>query len=331
MRSNAKTGGLETLISVLLLCAVALVLAGVYFKQFNYDKLHFQAEAANAHSGDNEAQVGLEKIAPAGFTAGVAQIFDNETLYEKIDGKADLYLESGFQKMTCQMFVKAGKEDTWFEFYAYDMGTGLNAFAVYGVQRRPEGQVLDVSELAYRTADAVFFCKGKYYCEVMSSGLDEQLAAAMVEAARKFVKNFASQAGGIPQIEMFPKQQLVAGSYKYFISGAYGFDRFKNTFSARYDVDGVGVTAFIVDAGDGTEAQKLAAEYKQFVIENAQGQEVESNNEQLKGAVLDLGGFYEIVFAKGKYVAGVHEAEDKAAGEKIAEELLKKIQIANSK
>ena len=320
------TGRVESVVGILLIAVLVLVVAGVFAKQFYYDKSFFITDMPQS-GGEAEATgaKGFEAVAPAGFEAGTAEEFDEKSLYEKIDGKADLYLESGFKKLTCQIFTNSVASEKWFEFYVYDMGNALNAFSVYSVQKRPQGENIAVTDLAYKTPDAVFLCKGKYYCEIMSSALDETIAKAMLEAAEKFVGKFAGQAGSLVQLEIFSKEYLVGGSYKLYLAEAYGFDKFKNVFSAVYDVNGSSVTAFVYQAKTPADANEMAAAYRQFLVDNAQAQDIASEYPSLGGAVLDMSGFYEIVFAKNNFVAGVHETEDKNAGELIADKLYQAI------
>ena len=49
--------------------------------------------------------------------------FRPDDVYNKIDGKADLYLTAGFVHMTCQRFELKAANDDWMEWFVYDMGT----------------------------------------------------------------------------------------------------------------------------------------------------------------------------------------------------------------
>jgi len=74
---------------------------------------------------------------PSGLRAMSApEIFKPDTLSDKINGKAELYLSAGFVELRTQRFQQADDEVAWFELFLYDMGTPSNAFAVFSVQRR---------------------------------------------------------------------------------------------------------------------------------------------------------------------------------------------------
>ena len=70
--------------------------------------------------------------------AGPSERYDHETLFEKINGKAPLYLNGGFVDLQTQRFVQKDDSQQWFEFYLYDMTNDTNAFSVYSTQRRPD-------------------------------------------------------------------------------------------------------------------------------------------------------------------------------------------------
>jgi hypothetical protein len=327
--SNRGAGSIEKYVSVLILIIIILAGAGVYFKQFRYDKSRFEGEVSSQQPNQKPAAAEaayFKELLPAGYKpGGKAEIFDPESLYIKIDGKAELYLESGFKRLDCRMMASESDPNSWIEFYAYDMGTGLNAFAVYSQQKRPDGVDVDICDFAYKTADAVFLCNGKFYCEIMSSGPSQKNMDAMLAAGAGFVKATGNQAGRIDELEIFPRANLEKGSHKFYLADAYGFEGFKNTFSAAYNIGESRVTAFVFKSKDQASAKALAQEYLKFVKDNAMGKEKAPVNPELDGALIDLGGVYEIVFAKGQFVAGVHEADDQKAAEQVAMELYKKL------
>lgn len=321
-----RVGVVESFLSIFLLAVLALIAIGVFLKQFRYNPVDFAMAGDAAHSAiaANKSST-LELATPQNYTASPkVETFDADSLYNKIDGKADLYLDSGFKQLDCRVFTSGNDPNLWMEVFVYDMGTPKNALAVFGVQKRPEGTDSGLADFAYKTPDAVFLTKGKYYVEITGSSASEPLANAMETLGTAFVKSVGSAAGEIEELASFPKESLVPQSFKLYRSGAYGYDGFKDLYSAKYDINGSQITSFLCKLPDTAAAEKLAADYRKFLTDNG-GTAKTAANEMLKNDVFDMAGEIEVIFAKGAFVGGVHGAEKQEMAEIVALKVLEKL------
>ena len=71
--------------------------------------------------------------------------YDAATLSDKINGKAELYLAAGFERLECRRFALADDPAGWLERFVYTMRAAPGAFAVYSQQRRPQAQPLTLA------------------------------------------------------------------------------------------------------------------------------------------------------------------------------------------
>jgi hypothetical protein len=89
---------LESVISICLLAILFLIGLGIFIKQSDYDMSRFGIGTAAAPKF--EIPFELSSLVPAGFeTLSKTEVYHPENLYEKINGKAPLYIESGFEKL----------------------------------------------------------------------------------------------------------------------------------------------------------------------------------------------------------------------------------------
>jgi hypothetical protein len=306
---------LESVISICLLAVLFLIGVGVFVKQSKF-----------------EASSKSSLLIPAGFeTLSKAESYNADNLYEKIDGKAPLYLEAGFKELSTQRFVSINDRSLWMELYAYDMGNVKNAFSVYSVQRRADSEVFPPLRFAYKTSNALYFVHGKYYIEIVGASESGELSKAIAEVARKIQANLAiDHDTGIAELAFFPQENLVSDSFKLYIVNAFGFEKLTNIFTARYQVGNETITAFISKRADAKNAETIAESYRNFMIEN--GAVIKSTTSKaLEGKVMDFYGTTEIVFTVGPFVAGIHEAENQQASEKLAEIFINRLNdITNS-
>jgi hypothetical protein len=311
---TGKAGKFESAVGVLYLFHLVVVVGGLLVIQARFDMSRFGIASEKEHQG--------------GFLpAGKAETYDTDNLYEKIDGKAPMYQETGFMKLTTQRFAGEANSVPGFEQYVYDMGNTRNAFSVYSRQKRDDVVELTDMPFGYKTSNAIYISHGKYYIEMVGFAESEELIGVMKDMVLKLTAQWPlSEKDKIEELNFFP-DGIVAGSEKLQIRDAYGFDGLTDTYSARYKQGDKEVTIFFSKRSNSGEAQKVAKSYNDFMISNNAKPDM-PNSEILKSAgasVLDFYGSTEIIFATGSFVGGVHEANDRQAAEEAAEALLKRL------
>ena len=321
MRLRPGRSKTETVISVLLLILLVLIAAGIFFKQFHYDAARVDITLAVAElpvAGAVEAGIDFVSLLPAGFSKMTeAETFERDTLYVKINGKADLYLQSGFKNLSCLRFVSSKDETLWAELYLYDMGTARNAFAVFSVQRRPNASALTLSRFSYEAENAVFFASRMYYAEIIAAAESEKLHNAILSVAQNVAKLFPAGPDLLGELKLFPEKDLVANSFKLHLTSTFGFGGLDNTFTAKYTLGDETITAFLSQRKNAEQASQLAGNYYQFLIDNGATAK-RAVNDNLAGKVLDFYDSIEIILVSGRFMLGVHEAYDQSSAEKLA-------------
>jgi hypothetical protein len=326
----------ETAIGLGILLCLAAIVVVVLLAQRNFNPavrvatrswsapapgLTVPGERQRAQPGS--AQVGFTAYAPAGVVEfGPVEEFDEDTLSDKINGKADLYLTSGFRRLRCQRFALAGGEDEWFEWFVYDMGTMPQAFAVYSIQRRPEAKPVELTEFAYATRNALYFVCGQFYVEAVAATPSAKLMEAVVAMARNYVAAIKPGRMHLAELELFPAEDMVPYSQTLQIATAFGFDGFNNIFTAKYNADGKQVLAYITVLAEPQQAATLAQDYYRFLIANG-GRDVASADALSGVKMVSLLDSYEVVLSHGNIVGGVHAAQSKEVAERVALKLLK--------
>ena len=249
---------------------------------------------------------------------GAPEAFDKDTLSEKIDGKAELYLGAGFVSMTCQRFALAADPKVWLEMFVYDMGAPLNAFAVFSQQRRPGSAESDVAQFAYGGGGSLFFVHGRHYLEIVASQASPAMEKAAAQTAREFVAKNPDAKGDMSAFALLPVEGLVRQSVSLVLNDAFGFDQFDNVITASYLMSGTTTTAFLSVRKSPEEAAALATAYHQFltVTAGADTRVSTATIATLRGA--NALGDAELVFSEGAVVAGVHAAKTREAAEALA-------------
>jgi hypothetical protein len=315
-----------------------LIAAAVFLKQRDADITRFgvstgsiQPNSPRLQAG-NKKQIDVRSLVPAGFeTLSKTETYEAENLYEKINGKAPLYTESGFVRLYTQRFINKNDQNLWMELFLYDMANIRNAFSVYSVQKRADSELLPDTQFGYRTSETPYIVHGKYYVEFIGSAKSAELFDSMLQVTKNICTNLTIDPDTqIPELNLFPQEHLVPGSHKLYMNSAFGFQGFTDTFAAHYESGDEKITAFLSRRSDSQDAQRLTESYRRFLIDNGAKTKTPAN-QNLKGGVFDFYGTTEIVLAAGTFVAGIHEADSQQPAEELALQIVNKLsESANS-
>jgi len=311
----------ERLMGLLILIALIGISVWIFNRQFTFNSAITATLPDTAKIIEPNALqknlLNLEVLTPTGFkTTDPTETFDSNTLFEKIDGKADLYLSAGFTGLTCQRFTTTNSS-AWMEAFIYDMGTPRQAFAVYSIQRREDAVKKELTDFAYSTANAMYFTHGRYYVEIVASTVNENTSRGMTGFAQAFIKNIPGSSLNLREQTLFPPDHAIMESAILFIGDGFGFEPFDNLLTTHYRLGTTEVTGFITLRKSPADAVDLTTAYCAFLIDN--GGTYENPPSGIPGAnVYNLFGTYEIVFNIGKVVAGVHQAETREAADWLA-------------
>ena len=327
---NRKYSRPQTLASLAILAMLMLIGTGIFLAQFNFSPAVLQGNSVSpstAGEGVSTISALAESIIP--LPPGLVPLsppeaFDAQTLSDKINGKAELYLSAGFINLNSQRFKDNEGADFWVEVYVYDMGNGQNAFAVFSAQRREGAAPLDLTRYAYRTQNALFLVHGSYYIEIIASEATDLAFDPMKLLAENFVRNTAAQTVTIQEKDLFPVEGLVADSISLISADAFGFDRLNQIYTAEYELGQERLMAFLSRRQETRAAQDLAAAYQKF-LETFGGQNIDVNLAIKDAKLMEILETYEVIFSCGPFMAGVREAASKEQAIALAVQLYQKL------
>lgn len=323
VRGKSPPSRRESTVSWVIMGTLAAIIIGVFVRQSHYDPTLFVPSALESQAPEKIVPrslppLDLGRFVPQDMSVfGPLESFGPETLSDKINGKAELYLSAGFSNLQCQRFASRNDPRSWMEVFVYDMGTLHQAFAVYSTQKRDEATPLDLTPFSYRTRNALFWVHGRYYVEIIASVPSEGLMESMVAFGKNFVKKTSVDAHDIEDLALFARNHLEEGSIVFFVSNAFGFSGLKNCFTARYHVEGEELLAFLSKKEAPEEAERVVKAYHAFLLESG-GTAVPLSTDLTSGALVEILDTFELIFRHGRYVAGVHEAPTRKAAEKLA-------------
>ena len=177
----------------------------------------------------------LESLLPSKLPEGWSLIegphpYTRKTLFEHVNGQAELYLKYGYQGSVFAAYQHTEKRERQIEIDIYDMGSVLQAFGIFSRSRTedpPGGIGLD------SCADdrSLLFYKGRYY--VMLSA-NEPDPFTMKTLALSVSTGISDPSPPPKEIRFFPTRNLKPGSVQYFSEGLLGHRFLERGFQGTY-------------------------------------------------------------------------------------------------
>jgi hypothetical protein len=270
----------------------------------------------------------LEGLTPEGFTKkGLVERYTEANLYEKIDGRSELFQSYDVTGMTFVTFSKADDPTKFIDVFLYDMTTPLGAFGVYSVERSSGSKAIATGDSGHRTGSDLFFRKGQYYASILTSGPDEKVQKQASALADMLADRLKGEAGELWGLAMLPAKNRVDETVQYLMVDALGLDFLTNTFTAQYRDGETRFTAFVARCKSADHAAEVLTKYRAHFVEF--GDRVEPAKIEAASVLFAEAGDGEFDGAcqVGDVVAGVTAVKGRDAAVRAMTFLLKELKI----
>lgn len=260
--------------------------------------------------------------APGWRPAETVERYGPNTLYEKINGRADEYLAYSVQGLEVQSFTAVPDDGRYVDVYLYDMGAPLNAFGIFSASRTPGADSVDLGRGGYDAGGSLFFHHGRFYAQVIPGEGDQ----ASLEAARAIARLVDATLPATEDSEaadpaaMLPADGLDPESVQYIKEDALGLDFLREAITANYEVAGESLTAFLIQEETADAAAAVLDQYVAYVTRYGSIVQDEAlpNGRRIVG---DVSGFFDVVFRDGRWIGGVSGAMAREPAEVVVERM----------
>ncbi|MFO0889231.1 MAG: DUF6599 family protein [Isosphaeraceae bacterium] len=322
-----------------------------------------QAQVAAELAQVPEPQKGIAAMLPLtglpeGWTVGKSgtkyiETFNAENLYEKIDGRAESFLQYGVKGMAYTFYHPAGDPSNELQLYVFEMPDTLKALGKYGSEKPEEAKSISVGNDGYTAAGSTLFYAGKYYTQIVSTQDDPKFAAFALELAKRVAEHQKPGGGGAATTASAPPPPTAGdapkaaaekpsagevtpqtyfallpaqgkqGDNKYVSQDVFGYSFLSDVFMADYKEGDVTWQGFLRPYRDAKEAKEVLEKYVAGVKQDG----AEVKDLQAEGAdemfVSSSIGLFDVVFRKGNTLAGANGATDQKPAEAFARALAK--------
>jgi len=247
------------------------------------------------------------------------QTFVPKTLYEYINGAADLYLSYDFEELKVGEYSNDRKGSVTVEIYRQKSPT--LAFGVYSQERPSNPSLVSMGAQGYIGENLLNFLSGSYYVKINSYNTGAEDREILQSFARRVLENLDEKGTLPPILASFPAEGKNRNSEKFVAKNFLGYSFLHTAFTADYDLSGKKFKLFLIETVDKNECKNMIQKYLQQ-IKNPE-KEVNEGRYTISDphhGVVDL-------YWKGEYVWGLldlGEPDSRSKYLKLFEEGLKK-------
>ena len=170
--------------------------------------------------------------------------YDRKTLYDYIDGGAEVYLAYGFRQVFARRFVRNSKPSITADLF--DMGSSADAYGIFSFER--EGDDVGVGQASEYAAGFLRFWKGDFFVSILADEETPDSRKAVMALGQTIASRIKSEGERPKILALVPAEDLIRTSIRYF-----------------HEKSGLDYHYFIADKnilGLGKHTEVVLAEYK---------------------------------------------------------------------
>ena len=212
---------------------------------------------------NQEAQVVLEALLPTveGMESMESpQTYFPETLFEYINGAAEIYLSYDFKELIVAEYKKKDATDS-IAVEIYDMGNHRNSFGIYSAERYPDTEFMTLGTQGYMEEGTLNFLVGRYYIKLLCFECEER-SDKWLRIFSEEILNRVEDKGGFPAfLKVFPKEGLIPNTEKFILRNVMGYKFLHDGYVASYRMKELSFDCFLIEGKNPEEAMDMLKKY----------------------------------------------------------------------
>jgi uncharacterized protein DUF6599 len=198
----------------------------------------------------------------AGWKRSVeVQTFSPKTLFEYIDGAADLYLTYEFEELKVAEYQNEKKASVTVDVYLHK--TPIHAFGIYSQERLPNANFISVGAQGYIENNVLNFLTGPYYVKISSYNTGAEDQEILLTFARRVAESLGEK-GSLPSVlSSFPEEGKKENSEKFITKNFLGYSFLHSAFITDYEVSGKKFKLFVIEGENQKDCRDMVQKYLQ--------------------------------------------------------------------
>lgn len=277
------------------------------------------------------AESSLKEILPAqGFAPewaidGKVELYDKDTLFNHINGEAELYFPYGFESLASANYVNKKNPDLSLVADVYRMASVLDAFGIYSNYRKPASVRAAVGAGGFVSPSQLLFYQGRYFVRLQVTGATGIPQETLLACAQAVSKNLPPGSGPPVELKWLAIPALTPQSERYFAQSLLGYAFFRKGMIADATVKDEKMQFFVIREETQVAARNTFDRYHAYLKTETQNIQLTDNGNRIFLAADDplYGGVQ--VEQTGPYIIGAVRIKNIDSARLILEQLQRSI------
>jgi len=262
----------------------------------------------------------------AGWTLdGKVELYDQDNLFNHINGEAELYFPYGFEMLASARYVHLKNADLSIVADVYRMGSLLDAFGIYSNYRKASNVWVTVGAEGFVSATQLLFYQDRYFVRLQVTG-DTDVPKETLLACAKAISGKLPPGSGKPrELQAVKIAALAPHSERYLAKSLLGYDFFRFGIIADAVVQNERMQIIAIREKTEADARKTFDQYLAYL--NAEAREIKLTGDAARkqAAASDplYGGI--LIEQSGRHLIGVIRIKNNAAAGQVLEQLHRQI------
>jgi len=257
---------------------------------------------------------------------GSVKFYTPDTLFEHINGEAELYFPYGFEALATAIYTNKADPQLSLLADVYRMSSLLNAFGIYSNYRKARSEEAPIGAEGFVSSTQLMFYQYKYFVRLQSSG-PEGAKAVLLACGRAVSQNLPPDAGRPRELALIKIPGVVPKSERYIARSLLGYPFFRKGVTADLILEGERAQVFAVLEDSGDAARKTFEHYASYLRSSGKNLDISESPERISLTALDP--MYGGVFAEqtDHYVIGIIRLKEPSTAKELIEQMRERLSI----
>jgi hypothetical protein len=233
-----------------------------------------------------------------------AILFTKDTLFDHINGEAELYFPYGFEILASATYMNKSNPEEWIVADVYRMASLLDAFGIYSNYRKADAVSITVGVEGFVSPSQLMFYQDRYFVRLQVTGATSLKQDIFRACAQAISQNLPFNASRPRELSFFRIPGVVSNSERYIAQSLLGYAFFQRGMIADVILEGKRIQIFIVPEESRDSALKTFDNYRSYLKAEGQGLNVTETANGISLTAVDP--LYGGVFVKqsDRYIIG---------------------------
>jgi len=253
-------------------------------------------------------------------------LFNSDTLFDHINGEAELYFPYGFDMLATATYLNKKNPEVWVVIDVYRMGSLLDAFGIYSNYRKAEAASAVIGTEGFISSSQLMFYQDRYFVRIQVTGATSLEQDLFVACGRTVSRNLPPNPGRPRELEALAGiPGVMTNSERYLGQSLLGYAFFRRGMIADAMLEGERVQVFVVFENSTDAARKAFDDYRSYLRAEEQAMNITGTTGWTSLTAVDP--LYQGVFVEqsGPYLIGAIRMKEASAAKGIVEQLRERL------